>query len=315
MQRRDILNMPTSLATDRIRLINGNTAVDQQEEGAHKAPSSNRSATPPSAEIPRFTKAPMINSKTALAVTGLGKTYSGQQGATTVLRDVSFAIDTGDSVAIVGANGSGKSTSLRCAMRLIEPTTGEIFIEGRPLMGLSGAALRQARSKVGFVFQKHNLSTRLSVLSNVLHGGFARGCGLRNWSHSIAPKDERDRALDCLDQVGLADLAGRRADRLSGGQSQRVAIARALMQGPSMIFADEPAASLDPKAGEDMMALFSDLCRRTGLTLVVVSHNLEHALAYADRLIGLQAGNVVLDRETAGVTRDDLAWLYEEHST
>ncbi|MDF1747298.1 MAG: phosphonate ABC transporter ATP-binding protein [Alphaproteobacteria bacterium] len=293
--------MPTSSAIDRIRVIDGPNAVDLEREGAQSAPS-----------LPRFTDAPGINSKTALAVKGLGKTYTTQNGTNTVLRDVSFAINAGDSVAIVGANGSGKSTSLRCAMRLIEPTTGEIFLEGRPLMGLSGLALRKARSKVGFVFQKHNLSTRLSVLSNVLHGGFARGCGIRNWTHSIAPKEERDRALDCLDQVGLADLAGRRADQLSGGQSQRVAIARALMQGPSLIFADEPAASLDPKAGEDMMALFSDLCRRTGLTLIVVSHNLEHALAYADRLIGLQAGSVVLDRKSTGLTREDLAWLYEE---
>jgi phosphonate transport system ATP-binding protein len=301
MPQLDILNMPTSSAIDRIRVVDGPGPIDPEREGAANAPS-----------LSRFTPAPEPNSKTALAVSGLGKTYTGQTGSITVLRDVSFAINAGDSVAIVGANGSGKSTALRCAMRLIEPTTGEIHVDGRPLMGLSGQALRQARSKVGFVFQKHNLSTRLSVLSNVLHGGFARGRGMRNWSHSIAPAEERDRAMDCLDQVGLADLAGRRADRLSGGQSQRVAIARALMQGPSMIFADEPAASLDPKAGEDMMALFSDLCRRTGLTLVVVSHNLEHALSYADRLIGLQAGCVVLDRETRGVSRDDLAWLYEE---
>lgn len=291
--------MPTSSVTDRIRVVA--PPQDGTAEG--------RGPTVPS--LPAFEGARRAaNVQSALAVSGLCKTYSNQGAKTPVLKDVSFAVQKGEAVAIVGANGSGKSTALRCALRLIEPSAGDIRLDGRSITGVKGRALRQVRARVGFVFQKHNLSTRMSVLSNVLQGGLARGQGVRAWSHRLAPAAEREKALACLDRVGLADLAGRRADRLSGGQSQRVAVARALMQEPAMLFADEPAASLDPKAGEDVMALFSDLRKRSGLTVVFVSHNLDHALAHADRLIGLQAGRVVLDRPTQGMTPDTLAWLY-----
>jgi len=301
--------MPTSSVTDRIRLIPEPEVSGSKEQDAGEG----QHASSPYRLVhnPKLDSL-SVNSATALAVRGLSKSYLSATGRATVLTDVSFAIPSGQAVALVGANGSGKSTALRCALRLIEPTAGDSLLNGQSLTELHGKTLRRARSRVGFVFQKHNLSTRLTVLSNVLHGGLARGIRFRAWTHSIASRAERERALDCLDQVGLADLAGRRADRLSGGQSQRVAIARALMQGPTMIFADEPAASLDPKAGEDVMALFADLCRRTGLTLVVVSHNLEQALCHADRVIGLQAGRVVLDHATKGLNREDLAWLYEE---
>lgn len=291
--------MPSSSATDPKRTA--------QAAGKAATKGGTRFASSPAAITAPVVIDPPVP---ALSVKGLGKTYSGSDGATRVLDDVSFAIMPGEAVAIVGSNGSGKSTALRCALRLIEPSEGEVALNGQPLMRLGGADLRRCRAKVGFIFQKHNLITRLSVLSNVMHGALARGLGIRAWSHGFAPKVERERALSCLDQVGLADLAGRRADRLSGGQSQRVAIARALMQDPAMLFADEPAASLDPKAGDDVMDLFSDLRLRTGLTLVFVSHNLEHALAHAERLIGLQAGKVVLDGPCGGTTRPELAWLY-----
>lgn len=295
-----IRNMPTSSATDRIRV------VEPTEDGSTEG----RVASAPS--LPAFDGVTReANAQSALAVTGLCKSYSAQGLETPVLNNVTFAVQPGEAVAIVGANGSGKSTALRCSLRLIEPSAGEVRLDGRPITGLKGAELRKARAKVGFVFQKHNLSTRLSVLSNVMHGALARGLGMRAWLHSFAPAEEREKALACLDLVGLADLAGRRADRLSGGQSQRVAVARALMQEPSMLFADEPAASLDPKAGADVMNLFTDLQEKTGLTLVFVSHNLEHALDHADRLIGLKAGDVVLDRPTKGVAREDLSWLYD----
>lgn len=293
--------MPTSSATDRIRVVSPSDHPAGEQGRAPDAPSP-----------PAFDGQPRpVNAATALSVTGLRKTYPGPTGATTVLRGIDFAVQSGEAVAIVGANGSGKSTALRCALRLIEPSAGDVVLDGRSIIGLSGKRLRAARARVGFVFQRHNLSTRLTVLSNVLHGALARGGGMRNWSHAFARPEERARALHCLDQVGLADLAGRRADRLSGGQSQRVAIARALMQDPAMLFADEPAASLDPKAGEDVMELFARLRSESGITLVFVSHNLDHALAYADRLIGLKSGRIVLDRFSSGIQPNDLAGLYE----
>ena len=170
--------------------------------------------------------------------------------------------------------------------------------------------MRACRSKIGFIFQKHNLVPQLSVLTNVLHGALARGVGLRAWSHMLAPEHERQKAMFCLQQVGLADLADRRAGNLSGGQSQRVAIARALMQDPSFLFADEPVASLDPVAGKGIMDLFHRLNVEQNITFVFVSHQVEHALKYANRILGLRAGRLELDIPSAAQTPQMLRELY-----
>ncbi len=244
-----------------------------------------------------------------LVVEGLGKRYPG--AARAVFAEVSFRIGSGEQVAIIGANGAGKSTLLRCCLRLLEPDVGRVLLNGHDLTGAHGHALRRARAGVGMVFQKHHLVPRLSVISNVIHGALARHPGPRTWFQSLARAEDRAYAMYCLELVGLADLAGQRADRLSGGQSQRVAIARALMQRPRALFADEPAASLDPIAGEEVMALFADLAQREGLTLVFVSHHLDHALTYAKRIIGLRDGGIALDscpaRESAGSLRSMFA--------
>ena len=247
-------------------------------------------------------------SPAALRVQGLRKTFA--DGSVEVFRDVSFDVAQGQAVALIGANGAGKSTLLRCCLRLIEPDDGEISINGLNLSAQKGRALRKSRARVGFVFQKHNLVPRLSVLSNVCHGALAHGHGTRAWSHGFARREEREHALYCLDQVGLADLGERRADHLSGGQSQRVAIARALMQKPDVLFADEPVASLDPHAGEEIMALFRDLNTRHGLTFVFVSHQLDHALGYADRVLGLKDKTLVLDSSTRQQSVSSLRGLY-----
>lgn len=237
----------------------------------------------------------------SLQVEDLSKYYTGSDQP--VFREVSFSVPRGESVALIGANGAGKSTLLRCCVRLIEPDSGRVTLEGVALSGSSRSTLRQARRQCGFVFQKHCLVPRLSVLSNVLHGNLAHGCGPRNWFHGLAPQAHRERAMHCLEEVGLAHLAHQRGDQLSGGQSQRVAIARALMQSPRILFADEPTASLDPQSGEDVMELFARLCRTRGLTLFFVSHHLDHALRYADRILGLRDRHLQLDtpshRETA----------------
>jgi phosphonate transport system ATP-binding protein len=248
-------------------------------------------------------------SPTALRVRGLRKTYD--DGAVEVFRDISFDVLEGQSVALIGANGTGKSTLLRCCLRLIEPDDGEVTINGRDLTRQSGRGLRKSRARVGFVFQKHNLVPRLSVLSNVCHGALARGHGIRAWGHAIAHKREREKALHCLELVGLADLVERRADHLSGGQSQRVAIARALMQEPELLFADEPVASLDPHAGAEIMELFARLNRDHGLTFVFVSHQLEHALHFAERILGLSGGNMAIDAPAHSHSLASLRGFYE----
>lgn len=238
-----------------------------------------------------------------LAVRGLAKSF----GGTAVFRDVGFALAPGEAVALVGANGTGKSTLLRICLGLLAPDAGEVRLFGTPV---GAGDMRARRAKVGFVAQRHNLSPRLSVLSNVIHGLLGAHSGPRFWWQALAPDWARGQATRALAAVGLADLALRRADRLSGGQSQRVAIARALVAGPRFLVADEPAASLDPAAGEEVMGLFFRLMRETGVTVLFTSHHLDHALAYADRVIGLHGGRLALDARAADLTQADLRGLY-----
>ena len=243
-----------------------------------------------------------------LAVRGLSKRFGAK---VQVLSDVSLAVGKAEAVALIGANGAGKSTLLRCCLRLIEPDAGSIDLLGNDVCSLKPAALRRLRARVGFVFQRHNLVPRLPVLSNVLHGAVSRCPGPRAWFHEIAPRALREEAMHCLERVGLAELATRRADQLSGGQSQRVAIARALMQRPQVMFADEPVASLDPAAGEEVMRCFLDLIRRERLTLVFTTHQLRHALDYGDRVVGLRGGRVTIDAPAAGLDVPSLRCFYE----
>jgi phosphonate transport system ATP-binding protein len=226
-----------------------------------------------------------------------------------VFSGVSFDIPHGAIVALIGANGAGKSTLLRCLPQLIAADAGEIEVLGQPVTGRQ-SALRAIRASVGFVFQKHNLVGRLSALTNVIHGAQARGFGFRAWSQALAPQALRAEAMSCLARVGLADVARQRADSLSGGQSQRVAIARALMQRPELVLADEPAASLDPQAGEEVMQLFAALMREEKKTVLFTSHNLSHALSFADRVIAIGKGGIMIDAPSAGLSEGDLRHLY-----
>lgn len=242
-----------------------------------------------------------------LALRGLRKSFGGVE----ILCGVDLEITKGRSVALIGANGSGKSTLMRCCLRLLDPDGGTIRLLGSDITKLNGRALRRLRARVGFVFQRHNLVPRLSVLSNVLHGAQARRGGPSTWFQGLARTEDREEAMHCLDLVGLADQAAKRADTLSGGQSQRVAIARALMQRPHMVFADEPVASLDPAAGEDVMALFANLMQDQNVTLFFTSHHLNHALDFADHLIALQSGRKVLDGVSAGQNLATLKSIYQ----
>jgi len=246
-------------------------------------------------------------SKALLRTRGLSKSYGAGRD---VLCGVDVTVGEGESVSLIGSNGSGKSTFLRCCLRLIEPTSGQIRLFDEDIVGLTGARLRRVRSRVGFVFQRHNLVPRLSALSNVVHGAQARSGGPRVWHQALAPAETRAEAISCLARVGLAHKAMQRVDTLSGGQSQRVAIARALMQRPRFVIADEPVASLDPAAGEEIMALFVRLMREDGVTVLFTSHHLDHAVAHADRIIGLRDGELVLDAPAETQSIEQLSKIY-----
>lgn len=242
-----------------------------------------------------------------IAARGLTVSYR-QRG--TVFSDIDFDIRRGERVALVGSNGAGKSTLMKALLGFVVPTSGTISMFGVDICSMPAKEQREVRAAIGFVAQKHNLVPRLSVLSNVIHGTLGARSGPRGWLQSIAPREVRARALHALDQVGLADLALRRADCLSGGQSQRVAIARALVSEPRLIFADEPVASLDPAAGEDVMRVFEEVTRAAGATLVFTTHNLDHATHYADRVLGLRDGGLAIDAAATSLPQGGLLGLY-----
>jgi phosphonate transport system ATP-binding protein len=228
----------------------------------------------------------------AVCLRGVAKSYG---SAAPVFSGIDLDIETGSAVAIIGANGTGKSTLLRALNGLNTINSGTVTVLGENVHSLRGQALRRLRARIGFVFQKHFLVPRLCALSNVIHGMQARRAGPGTWAQWAAPHAARQEAMACLDRVGLADRAMQRVDSLSGGQSQRVAIARMLMQRPDIVLADEPAASLDPKAGDEVMELLFKLAQETSRTLVFVSHDMDHAVRYSDRVIGLAGGGMALD--------------------
>lgn len=252
----------------------------------------------------------MTEQKTAslLTIEALRKSFSDNP----VLNGVDLTVTGSESVALIGSNGSGKSTLLRCVLRLLQPDGGRVELLGKEVGSAGKRLLRELRSQVGFVFQKHNLVPRLSALSNVIHGVQGREFGPKCWFQGFAPQRLREEAHRCLSQVQMEAFAHRSVEKLSGGQSQRVAIARALMQKPKLILADEPVASLDPEAGLMVMELLSGLARQHGISLMFTTHHIEHALTFGDRIVGLRGGKVVLSGNASEFSPESLKEFYEQ---
>jgi phosphonate transport system ATP-binding protein len=220
---------------------------------------------------------------------------------TIALHGIDLVVRPGEFVVILGRSGAGKTTLLRSINRLLEPTAGVVRVAGRAVTGASPAELRQVRRQIGMIFQQFNLVRRASVLDNVLAGRLGYVPALPSLVGRFPTRDRR-LALECLAQVGLEQLAERRADTLSGGEQQRVAIARALAQSPAVILADEPTASLDPQLTASIMDILKTINVTRGLTLVVSQHQLETALAYATRIVGFRRGRVRFDGPPAALT-------------
>jgi phosphonate transport system ATP-binding protein len=226
-----------------------------------------------------------------------------------VLAGVDLRVGDGEVVALVGANGAGKSTLLRSLVGLIPAADGEVLVDGTDVRTARRAELRDVRRRVGFVFQRLHLAPRLSVFHNALLGSLGR-TGPRGWWPATASSADRAEAMDALDRVGLADLARRRLASLSGGQQQRVAIARMLVQRPRLVLADEPVASLDPAAAASVMVLLRDVATERGLPVIVALHQIDYARRFTDRIVGLNAGRVVLDQPIAGCADAAIGALY-----
>lgn len=231
---------------------------------------------------------------------------------TRALREASFDVGPGESVVLLGPNGSGKSTLLKCLTRLEEADSGSPYIGEVNTATAGRRELREVRRRVGMIFQQFHLVGNLSVFHNALHGALGRSRGPRYWHPAIAPRQERLRTMECLERVGLAGLASRRAYTLSGGQQQRAALARLLVQDPDLVLADEPVASLDPRAGREVMDLLWEIGRERRMTVVCTLHQLDLAMDYASRIVGLKDGRVVLDRPVAQTSRRELEGLYDK---
>jgi phosphonate transport system ATP-binding protein len=230
-----------------------------------------------------------VNAETAIRVEDLGMVYPGGVRA---LEGVTLEVHSGEFLAILGLSGSGKSTLLRCINRLIDPTEGRVWILGEEITGAKGARLRKLRRQAAMIFQQFNLVHRHTVLTNVLSGALGRSPLASSLMLSF-PAEERDRAIACLDRVGLGDRFTSRADALSGGQQQRVAIARALMQEPRLILADEPVASLDPALRHSVMRHIEALNRDEGMTVMCSLHDIDLVTRYATRMVALRDGRLV----------------------
>ncbi len=226
-----------------------------------------------------------------------------------VLRGINLTIEAQGITAVIGPSGTGKSTLLRCINRLVEPTKGEIRLNGEDLVPLKGHALRMARRRIGMVFQEYNLVERLSVMENVLSGRLGYVSFWRAWLRRYAEEDIA-RAFELLEAVGLPEQATRRADALSGGQRQRVGIARALMQRPELLLADEPTSSLDPRTAIEIMELMTGLSASARVPLVVNIHNVDLARRFARRIIGMAGGEIVFDGPPENLEASHLRQIY-----
>ena len=242
-----------------------------------------------------------------LDISGLGKHYTADKSA---LSGVNLTIGSGELVSVIGCSGAGKSTLLRCVNRLIEPSEGSIRFEGRDIAHLHGSGkLRPIHQKIAMIFQNYNLVYRLTAIQNVLHGRL----GYKNvlaGSLGLYTEEEKLRAFELLEEVGLGEFAYQRADQLSGGQKQRVGIARALIQDPKIILCDEPIASLDPKSSRVVMDHLRRVTRQKGITCIVNLHQVDFALEYSDRIVGLRLGKKVYEGKPADTTEGDIRDIY-----
>jgi phosphonate transport system ATP-binding protein len=242
----------------------------------------------------------------ALVIRDLSKSYLSIEA----LKGVSLEVNPGEFVALIGRSAAGKSTLLRCINRLVEPTSGEVFLNDVNLTKLGVKRLREARRDIGMIFQEFNLVNRLPVITNVLSGRLGYTSTWRAMLR-IFPQADVKRAEELLGKVGLIDFRNNRADQLSGGQRQRVGIARALIQEPKLLLVDEPTSSLDPQIGFEIMELIYRISQESKIPVLISIHDVDLAKEFASRIIALKFGRKVYDGDPSGVSFDAV-YKYEK---
>jgi phosphonate transport system ATP-binding protein len=245
-----------------------------------------------------------------LKIEHLTKIY---ENGTQALDDINLEVQQGEFVVVIGLSGSGKSTLLRCINRLVEPTDGSIYLSGEDVTAASRERLREIRREIGMIFQQFNLVKRSKVITNVLSGrlGYTRS----SWSLlNRFSKQDKEKAFEKLDVVGILGKTYNRADSLSGGQQQRVGIARALMQEPKLLLADEPVASLDPATSHSVLKFVEDVNKKMGITVLCSLHFLSLARRYATRIVALKDGKIVFDGLPAEIDEKKFREIYGEEA-
>ena len=243
-----------------------------------------------------------------LEIKGLRKTFD---DGTKALQGVDLSVKLGEFVVILGSSGSGKTTLLRSINGLVNPEAGEIKFFDRVI---SSTTLPDLRKETGMVFQDFNLVNNLSSLNNVLTGLLDSSNSLMSMLYLFS-REQKIQALKCLEMVGLLDKAYSRVDKLSGGQKQRVGIARAIIKNPTLLLADEPVASLDPMISGSIMTLLRNIGHKIGLTVICNLHQVDLALKYSDRIVGLSGGRIVLDAPTKDLDEEYIRKIYQGHGS
>ena len=220
-----------------------------------------------------------------------------------------YKINEGEFVVIVGLSGAGKSTFIRSINRLVTPTDGELLVDGENILTYNGRDLRRLRTKIGMIFQNYNLVKRSSVMKNVIAGRLGHTGTLRS-IFNLYSKEDIGLAYESLKRVNIEEKIYNRADELSGGQQQRVSIARVLTQKPKYLLADEPVSSLDPPTAHQVMTYLKQINKEDNITTIVNLHFIDMAMEFADRIIGMRAGEVVFDGPASTVTEKTFEEIY-----
>jgi phosphonate transport system ATP-binding protein len=237
-----------------------------------------------------------------IKIEGLKKSYAGRP----VLQGIDLAVNPGEFLVVLGPSGAGKSTLLRCINGLVQPDAGRTLIDGKVFDTKSKA---RGEQPVAMIFQHHNLVKRLSVLKNVLVGRMA---GLSSFLTMLQlfPSRDVEIAMEALTRVELPHKANSRGDQLSGGEQQRVGIARALAQQPSVILCDEPVASLDPKTSRIVLGYLKAICKEKGIAVICNLHQVDYAVEFGERIVGLSGGKVIFDDTPDHLTTEIVHQIY-----
>ena len=243
-----------------------------------------------------------------LSVKNISKEYN---NGTTALKNVSFEVEKGEFISIIGPSGSGKSTLLRSINKMIDISQGSILFKNRNIEKLKKKEIELVRREIGMIFQNYNLVERLTVIENVLHGRLGYKSVFAGILGIYSEKEKKE-AFNFLEKVNMTKYAYQKCNELSGGQKQRVGIARAIMQKPKLLLCDEPIASLDPKTAENIMDYLKKIVTELKITCIVNLHQVDIAKKYSNRIIALNKGEKIFDDKPEYLTDDMIEFIYKE---